>query len=147
MIADRHAVGGRGVAVGRLGVHAAGAAGREDRRLGGDQLELAVAHVVGGHARCRCRLRRTARCEVLFVDLDAEALELLPQRVQDHEAGDVGRVARARGAGAAEGPLRDPAVGHAREDAAAVLEPDDLARARPRTSPRSRPGRRDNRSP
>jgi hypothetical protein len=41
-VGDRHAVGGRGVAVGRLGVDAAEAAGREDRRLRRHQLELAV---------------------------------------------------------------------------------------------------------
>src|SRR5208283_5104535 len=43
-----------------------------------------------------------------------------------HEAGNVGRIARTRSTRATEGALRDASVGQAREDAAAMLEPDDL---------------------
>ena len=110
-ITDAHAVGRRGVAVGRLCVHASGAAGRIDRGFRADELQLAVAHVVRDHAGADAVVDRLRGAEVFFVDLHAEALELLPQRVEDHQAGNVGRIAGARGAGAAEGALGDPAVG------------------------------------
>jgi hypothetical protein len=126
LIGDPHPVGGRRIAVGRLEVHAAGAAGGEDRRLGGDQLEFTVAHVVRDHAAADAVLDGERRTEILFVDFDAETLELLPERVQDHKPGNVGRIARAGGAGAPEGALRDAAVREAGEDAAAVLKPNDL---------------------
>ena len=127
-IGDAHAVGGRGVAVSRLEVHASGAAGCKDRGLGHDLLELAVAHVVSDDAGPDTVVDRKRGAEILFVDFDAEALELLPERVQNHEARDVGRIARARRTGAAERPLRDPPIRHAREDAAAMFEPNDLVR-------------------
>ncbi len=127
-VRDGHAVAGRGITVRRLGVDAAEAAGGKDRRLGGDQFQLARAHVVRRHAGADAVFDGQRRGKVLFVDLDPETFELLPQGVQDDQARHVGGVARARRAGAAEGPLRDASVGQAREDAAAVLEPDDLAR-------------------
>ena len=127
-IGDRGPVGGRGVAVGRFAVDAAEAAGREDRRLRGHEFELAVADVVGDDPRPDAVFDGQSRGEVFFVDLDAEALQLLPKGVQDDEPRDVGRVACAGRTGAAERPLSDAPVGHAGEDAAAMLEPDDLAR-------------------
>ena len=62
LVRDAHAVGRRSVAVGRLEVHAPGTAGREDRRLRGDQFQLAVAHVVGDHARSDAVFDGTAPC-------------------------------------------------------------------------------------
>ena len=127
-VGDRGSVSRRSVAVGRLAIDAAEAPGGEDRRLRRDQLELAVAHVVRDQPAADAVLDAERGGEVLFVDLDAEALELLPQGVQDNQAGDVGRVAGARRPGPTEGALGDAAVGHPREDAATVLEPDDLPR-------------------
>ena len=46
--------------------------------------------------------------------------------MQDHQTGNVGRIARAGRAGAAERALSEPAVGQARKDAAAVFQPNDL---------------------
>src|ERR1700681_4608223 len=46
-VGDRRAVGRRGAAVAGLAVDATEAAGGEDGRLRGDELQLAVAHVVG----------------------------------------------------------------------------------------------------
>ena len=48
--------------------------------------------------------------------------------MQDDETRNVGRITRPWNARAAEWPLRDAPVGQAREDAAAMFEPDDLAR-------------------
>jgi len=64
--------------------------------------------------------------KIFFVHFDLEAFELLPKRVQNDQTRDVGRVARSRGAGAAEGTLRDAAVRQTAEDATAMLEPNDL---------------------
>ena len=60
--------------------------------------------------------------EELLVDLDVALADLLVQHLDEHVAGDVGRVDRARRAGGAERALREPAVVAAREERAPVLE-------------------------
>ena len=127
-VADRHPVAGRCVPIRRLRVDAAGTAGCEDRRARTDEFDLTGAHVVRDDPGTDAVLDAQFGREIFFVDLDLKTFELFPQRVQDDEPGNIGRVAGARRTGTAERALRDPAVGKPGEDAAAVFEPNDLPR-------------------
>ena len=123
----RHAVAGAGVGVRRAAVHAPEAARRQDDRTRLDALDAAVDEVPGGEADAALAVHHEVEREPLLVDRDLRLHELLVEDVQEHVAGDVGRVARARGAAGPERALGDLAVGRAREDAAHVLELVDVA--------------------
>ena len=118
----RHPVAGAGVRVRRADVEPAGAAGAEDHGLRADRLQAAVHDVPGDHALAAVVVDDELPGEVLLVRGDVALHHLLVEDVDEHVAGDVGRVRRARLAGGAERALRDPAVLGAREDRAPVLE-------------------------
>ena len=125
-----HAVTGGAVRVRGGRVHAAGAAGREHDRLGADRLDGAVHHVVGDDPGAAAMvIGDQLGDEVLLVARDVVLDAHRVQRVEDHQAGQVGGVTGAREAGAAERTLGDLArrlvTG---EDRTPVLELDDLAR-------------------
>ena len=124
-----HAVAGGRVGVGGGAVDAPGTTGREDDGLGADRLDRPVDHVVGHDAAAGAVVvTHELGDEVLLVRRDVHFDADGPERVQDHQAGDVGGEARAREAGAAERALRDLARGLVpAEDRAPVLELDDLA--------------------
>ncbi len=134
---DADAVAGEGVGVGGGLEDLAEAAGGEDHGLGLEHVQFAGGEVVGDDAG-DLRLARGIlhRDEVEHVELveevDAELHAVLEQRLQDHVAGAVGRVARAAhgrlavvGRVTAEAALVDLALGRAVEGQAHVLEVDD----------------------
>src|SRR5579884_496241 len=100
----------RRITVRRLRIHAACAAGSENRGLCVDQLEFTVAHVVRNDAGSHAAFNAKRGAEVFFVNFDVEPFELLPQRMQNHKARNVRGVTRARSARAAEWPLRYSSV-------------------------------------
>ena len=117
--------------VGRL-VRLAGAARGEDRRLGVEHLEVAVAQVAADRADAAALvvLEQVGREPLLVaVDLLVVLHQLLVEHVQDRVAGDVGDVVRAGGRGAAERARAEVPGLVAVEGDAGVLEPQDLVRA------------------
>ena len=124
----RHPVAGARVGVGRADVEPARAAGGEDHGLGADRRQAAVEQVPGDHALAAALVLDELPDEELLVDAQVALHHLLVEHVDEHVAGDVGRVGRARLAGGAERPLRDPPVLGAREDRAPVLELVDVVR-------------------
>ena len=124
-----HAVARGGVGVGRGPVDAAGAAGGEHDGLRADGLDGAVDHVVRHDAATAAvGVLHQLGDEPLLVGRDLVLHAHRVERVQDHQAGEVGGEAGAREAGAAERALGDLAGALvAAEDRAPVLELDDLA--------------------
>ena len=125
-IGEGMAVAGRDQRVRGRRVDAPEAAGRQDDGLRGQRLDLAVVHVDRDDASAASVFDDERRDEPLVVGADVQLERLLVQDVQKRLAGDVGDVAGAREAGAAEGPLGDAAVRLAVEDGAHVLELDDV---------------------
>ncbi len=118
---DPDAVAGERVGVRRRLEHLPEAAGREDDRLRPEDVELAGRELVrDDRARAAARVEDEVERVVLVVELDAELHAVLEERLEDHVAGAVGRVAGAADrrlavvAGvAAESPLVDLALGGA----------------------------------
>ena len=125
---QRHPVAGAGVGVRRPGVEPAGAAGGEDHRLRADRLQPSVEEVPADDALAAVVVHDELPREELLVDLELPLHDLLVEDLDEHVAGDVGRIRRPRRARGAEGALGDPAVLGAREDRAPVLELVDVAR-------------------
>ena len=94
-----------------------------------DALHAAVHQIPGGQADAAVAVGDEVEREPLLVHRDAALDQLLVEDVQQHVAGDVGRVGGARRAAGAERALGDAAVVHAREHRAHVLELVDVARA------------------
>ena len=110
----------------------AGAAGGEDRRLGGEQLHRAVADVARDRAAAVALVVLHERGDeplLVAVDLLVVLHQLLVEHVQQRLAGDVGDVVGAGGGGAAERAGAELALGVAVEGDARVLEPEHLVRA------------------
>ena len=112
--------------------HAPEAARREHHRRGAEDVQLAIGDAVAHHAAGHAVLDQHVDDVVLVEELDAVLDALLVERLQDHVAGSVGRVARAPDGGlaevarvAAEAALVDLAVLGAVEGQAHVLELDD----------------------
>ena len=127
----RHAVARAGVRVRRGPVEPPDAARGQDHRLAGDDLDAAVHQIPGDDAGAASVLDHEPEREELLVDdhsLGHSPLELLVEHLDQHVAGDVGRVDGARRAGGAERALVETAVVVAREHAAPVLELVDIAR-------------------
>ncbi len=127
----RHPVARAGVRVGGRAVEPAGAARCEDDRLRADGLEAAVDEIPGDHALAPVVVDDQLPGEVLVVHLDLALDQLLVEDLDQDVTGDVGREDGARGAGGAEGTLREPPVRSAREDRPPVLELVDVARGLP----------------
>jgi hypothetical protein len=64
-------------------------------RLGVEGVQLAGGHLVGHHAAARRRLEEQVQHLELVEEVDAVLDALLVERLQDHVAGAVGRVAGA----------------------------------------------------
>jgi hypothetical protein len=133
---DAHAVAGQGVRVRRGLPDLAEAAGREDDRLGTEDVDLAGGELVGDHAgRDRAVLglvQEQVEDVELVVELDILLDAVLVERLQDHVAGAVGGVAGAADRGlavvtgvAAEATLVDAPFGRAVEGQAHLLEVED----------------------
>src|SRR5919108_1255112 len=103
-------------------------AGGEDHRLRADRLQPAVEEVPADDALAAVVVHDELPREELLVDLQVALHDLLVEDLDQHVAGDVGRVRRPRRARGAERALRDPAVLGAGEDGAPVLELVDVAR-------------------
>ena len=110
-IGEGVAVAGRDQGVGGRRVDATEAAGRQHDGLRRQRLDLAGAHVDRDGAPAAAIVDDERRHEPLVVGADVQLERLLVQDVQERLAGDVGDVAGAGEAGAAEGPLRDATVG------------------------------------
>ena len=96
--------------VGGRRVDATEAAGGQDDGLRRQRLDLAGAHVHGDDAAAAPVLDDERGDEPLVVGADVQLEGLLVQDVEERLAGDVGDVAGAGEAGAAEGPLGDAPV-------------------------------------
>src|SRR6185503_1803887 len=103
-------------------VEAPGPTCRKDHRLRPDRAEAAVQKIPADDPLAAILVLDELPGEVLLVDPEVALHHLLVEDMDEHVAGDVGRVRRARLAGGAEGALRDPSVLGAREDRAPVLE-------------------------
>jgi hypothetical protein len=88
-----------------------------------------VEQVPGDHSDTAAAVLDELPGEVLLVDRDLPAHDLLVEHLDEHVPRDVGRVGGARRARRPERPLRDPPVVGAREDGAPVLELVHVARA------------------
>ena len=119
---------GAGVGVRGPGVEATRTAGREDHRLRADRAEPAVDEIPGDDPLAAVVVDDELPGEELLVRLDVALHHLLVEHVDEHVARDVGGIGGARLAGSAERPLRDPAVGRAREDRSPALELVDVVR-------------------
>jgi hypothetical protein len=109
----------------------AGAAGGEDRPLGGEQLHRAVADVAGdGAAADAFVVLHEAGDEPLLVAVDLLVVlhQLLVEHVQQRLAGDVGDVVGACGGRAAERAGSQLPFGAAVEGDPGVLQPEHLVR-------------------
>ncbi len=95
--------------------------------LRADRLDAAVEQVPADDALTAAVLDHELVGEELLVDLDVALHHLLVEHVDEHVAGDVGRIDGSRRAGGPERALGELAVGRAREDAAPVLELVDVA--------------------
>jgi hypothetical protein len=132
-----HAVTGEGVGVGRRLEDLAGAAGRENDRLGLEHVDLAGGQLVGHDAgraldAVGAGVHEQVQDVELVVELHALLDAVLVERLQDHVAGAVGGEARAAHRGltvvarvATEAALVDLALGRAVERQAHLLEVDD----------------------
>ena len=87
-----------------------------------ERLETAVQQIPADDALAAVVVHDELPGEVLLVHLDVAPAHLLVEHLDQHVAGDVGRVGGTRRAGSSERPLGDPAVVGAREDRAPVLE-------------------------
>ena len=121
-IRQRVAVAGAFPAVARDLVGAAQPAGREDDRLGREQVEPAALAVVGDRAGRAAAVEQQLDDGVLHVDGDAQVDGVVLQRANQLEAGAVADVREPRIAVAAEVALVDPAVGRAVEHRAPRFE-------------------------
>ncbi len=125
----RRAVAGARIRVRRRAVLPSGSAGREDDGLAADRLQPAVQQIPADDTLAAAVVDDELPREELLVHLDVALAHLLVQHLDEHVAGDVGGVDRARRPGGAERALREPAVLVAREEAAPVLELVDVARS------------------
>jgi hypothetical protein len=105
------------------------AAGDKDHRLGGERLHGAVPDVAGhGAGDAAILVLHQRGREPLLVPVDLLVLhQLLVENMQDRLAGDVGHVVGARGGGAAESALAEPAFLVSVEGHAEVLQVENLA--------------------
>src|SRR3954469_9171223 len=112
----------------------AGATGGVDRRLGGEQLEPAVADVARDRPAARAVVVLAERGDeplLVAVDLVVVPHQLLVEHVEQGLAGDAGEVVGPRGRRAAERARAEVPVGRAVERHSLVLEPQHLARGFP----------------
>ena len=100
---QRHAVAGAGVGVRRPRVEPSGAPSAEDDRLRADELQPTVEQVPADDALAAPVVLDEPPGEPLLVGPDVALHHLLVEDVDEHVAGDVGRVRRPRLAGGAEG--------------------------------------------
>ena len=126
---DGRPIPGQGMGIGRDLEHAAHTPGGKEDRLGAEGVDLAGEDLIGYHATGGSILDQQVEDVVLVKELHVVAHTLLVERLEDHVAGVVGRIAGAAHRSlakvvgvAAKGPLGDPAVRGAVEGQPPVLQ-------------------------